>query len=157
MNVSIRPLIVAILCFGAWSDVLLAESDEIEGGYDLNTAGVFVGRTLEDRRDSGFTIALTYERRFSESFGLGVEAERVFGDLEFWVATVPFAYHFKAWKFFAGPGLEIPDDSGNEFLVRIGGEYAFEAGRWEIAPTFALDFVDGETETVAGVGLLYGF
>jgi hypothetical protein len=157
MNIQIRHLLVAMLALTIWSDVLLAESDETEGGYDLNTAGVFFGRTGDDRRDTGFTLALTYERRLSESFGLGVEAERVFGDLEFWVATVPFAYHYKAWKFFAGPGLEMLDGGGNEFLARIGGEYAFEAGRWEIAPTLALDFVDGETETVGGLGFLYGF
>ncbi len=157
MNVQIRHLIVAILSFGIWSDVLLAESDETEGGYDLNTAGVFFGLTGEDRRDTGYTVALTYERHFSESFGLGLEVERVFGDLNFWVATVPFAYHFKAWKVFAGPGLEMPDDADNELLVRIGGEYAFEVGRWTIAPTLPLHFVDGETETVGGLGFLYGF
>jgi hypothetical protein len=157
MSIQIRLLPVAILSLFIWPDVLLAEADETEGGYDLNTAGVFFGLTGEDRRDTGYTIALTYERRLSESFGVGVEAERVFGDLEFWVATVPFAYHYKAWKFFAGPGIEMPDDGSNEFLARIGGEYAFEAGRWEIAPTLALDFVDGETETVGGLGFLYGF
>jgi hypothetical protein len=157
MNVQMRRLIVAILSFGIWSDVLLAESDESEGGYKANSAGVFVGVTGENRRENGFTLALTYERRFSESFGVGVEAERVFGDLEFWLATVPFAYHYKAWKLFAGPGIEMPDDADNEFLVRIGGEYAFEAGRWEIAPVLAVDFVDSETEVVAGLGFLYGF
>jgi hypothetical protein len=157
MNVQMRRLIVAILSFGIWSDVLLAESDESEGGYEANLAGVFVGVTGENRRENGFTLALTYERRFSESFGVGVEAERVFGDLEFWLATVPFAYHYKAWKLFAGPGIEMPDDADNEFLVRIGGEYAFEAGRWEIAPVLAVDFVDSETEVVAGLGFLYGF
>jgi hypothetical protein len=106
MSIQIRLLPVAILSLFIWPDVLLAEADETEGGYDLNTAGVFFGLTGEDRRDTGYTIALTYERRLSESFGVGVEAERVFGDLEFWVATVPFAYHYKAWKFFAGPGIE---------------------------------------------------
>ena len=157
MNIQIRPLLVAILSFGIWSDVLLAESDESEGGYKVNSAGVFVGVTGENRRENGFTLALTYERRFSESFGVGVEAERVFGDLEFWLATVPFAYHYKAWKFFAGPGIEMPDDDDNEFLVRVGGEYGFEVGRWEIAPVLAVDFVDSETEVVAGLGFLYGF
>ena len=157
MNIQTRFLLLAILSFGIWPDVLLAESGETEHDYELNTAGVFVGMTGDGRRENGFTLALVYERRFSESFGLGFEAERVFGDLEFWVAAVPFAFHYQAWKFFAGPGLEMPDDDDNQWLLRIGGEYAFEAGRWEIAPTLAVDFVDSDTEIIGGLGFLYGF
>ena len=163
MNIQSRFLLLAILSLGAWSEVLLAESGETERDgeaerdYEVNTAGVFVGMTGAGRRENGFTVALVYERRFSESFGLSLEAERVYGDLDFWVVTVPLDFHYQSWKFFAGPGLEIADDAGNEWLMRVGGEYAFEGGRWEIAPTLAVDFVDSDKEIIGGLGFLYGF
>jgi len=119
-----------------------------------NEFGFFVGGTDEDRRENGLTLGLTYERRFNKTFGIGIEGERVLGDLDFWVLTVPFKYHYKKATFFAGPGIEIPDDGENEFVARIGAEYAFEleAG-WEISPGLAFDFVDGDTAVVGGLKL----
>jgi hypothetical protein len=39
----------------------------------------------------------------------------------------------------------------SEFLLRIGGEYAFEIGKLEVAPQIDVDFVDDETVFVIGV------
>ena len=55
------------------SPVVLAEPDEAEKAYSANTVGGFIGGTGAGRRDNGLTLALTYERRFNESFGLGVK------------------------------------------------------------------------------------
>ena len=94
----------------------------------------------------------------SASFGIGAELERVLGDLDFWVGVLPFAYHTGHWKLYAGPGFEREDGGGHtDGLVRVGVEYAFEVGEWEVSPTFDVDFVDGDTVLVGGVLFGFGF
>jgi len=153
--------ILKALCAGLMllvSPVVLGEEVEAEETYAAHTVGGFIGLTGSGRRDNGLTLALTYEHRFNQSFGLGAEAERVFGDLDFWLATIPIAYHFGEWKVFAGPGVEKLDGGGTEFLLRIGGEYSIEiSDSWEMSPTLALDFVDGDQEIILGVLFGYGF
>jgi hypothetical protein len=134
------------------------EAEQAEEAYSANTVGGFIGWTGADRRDNGLTLALTYEFRINESFGFGAEAERVFGDLDFWLATIPFSYHFGEWEVFAGPGVEKIDGGGTETLLRIGGKYSIEiSDSWEMSPTVALDFVDGNNEIILGVLFVYGF
>ncbi len=53
-------------------------------------------------------------------------------------------------------GIE-DSDHASESLIRVGGEYAFEVGAWEIAPQINVDFVDGEETVVAGVLIGKGF
>ena len=78
------------------------------------------------------------------------------GDLDFWVYALPFAYHSERWKFYVAPGVEDGDE-GSEFLARVGGEYAFAAGTWEISPQLNVDFVDGEEVFVLGLVFGKGF
>jgi hypothetical protein len=118
---------------------------------------LFVGAANEDRRDKGPAIGLEYERRLNTSFGIGVLAERTFGDLDSMVYAVPFAYHSGAWKAYIAPGIEDREGHKSENLVRIGAEYGFEAGGWEIAPQIDLDFVDGNRVFVFGVTFGKGF
>jgi len=135
-----------------------AESAEHEHEYEPNLLAVFVGITSEERRDKGLALGLEYERRLSKSFGIGALAERTFGDLDFWVVAFPLAYHRGPWKFYVAPGWETEDRThDNEFLARIGGEYAFEAGSIEISPQVDLDIVDGDAVFVFGVTFGKGF
>ena len=60
-----------------------------------NTLGLFLGETFEGSEEA-FTLGLEYERRLSESFGIGLLVEHVFGDLDFWVYGVPLAFHMDA-------------------------------------------------------------
>jgi hypothetical protein len=92
----------------------------------------------------------------SERFGIGAVVERVLGDRDFWVSAVPFAHHSGPWKAYLAPGFEH-SSLGREPLLRIGVEYGFEAGHWEVAPQFDVDFVDGEHVFVLGVTILHGF
>lgn len=69
---------------------------------------------------------------------------------------MPFAYHTGRWKIYAAPGFE-DGDLGNESLWRIGAEYAFEVGRWEMSPQLDVDIVDGDTAFVLGVTIGKGF
>jgi hypothetical protein len=128
-----------------------------EATHDIhpNFLALFVGITDEGRREA-ITLGIEYERRMNETFGIGLVVEHAFGDLDFWVYAVPFAYHTGRWKFFVAPGVE-DGDHGSEALVRIGGEYAFEFSGWEISPQFDVDFVDGEEVFVLGVAFGKGF
>jgi len=122
-----------------------------------NVFALFVGVATEDRRDKGPAIGLEYERRLGASFGIGVLAERTFGDLDTMVYAVPFAYHSGAWKAYVAPGIEDREGHETEDLVRIGAEYGWEVNGWEIAPQVDLDFVDGKRVFVIGVTFGKGF
>ena len=110
----------------------LASDHEATQDFHPNFLGVFLGVTDEGRLE-GFAMGIEYERRLNESFGVGVVAEHAFGDLDLWVYAVPFAYHTGRWKLYVAPGVE-DGEHGSESLVRLGGEYAFEFGAWEISP-----------------------
>lgn len=117
----------------------------------------FVGITGEDRRERAGTVAIEYERRLNERWGLSAGVEHAFGDLNFTVFTVPVVFHSGKWGFYAGPGIEKPEDHGSEFLFRAGVVYEFEAGNVVLAPKFAVDFVDGDTVLVGGLAIGFGF
>jgi len=69
---------------------------------------------------------------------------------------VPFAYHTGRWKYYVAPGAE-DSEHGSEFLIRLGLEYAYEVGTWEISPQLDIDFVGGEKVLVLGVTFGKGF
>jgi len=143
---------------------VLAQTDEHEANLDHETThdfhpnllALFVGVTYEGSSENDLALGIEYERRLNESFGVGVLAEHTFGDLDFWVYAVPFAYHTGRWKFYVAPGVE-DGKHGSESLVRLGGEYAFEVGAWEISPQLDVDFVDGDEVLVLGVTFGKGF
>ena len=72
------------------------------------------------------------------------------GDFDTNVLAIPFAAHRGRWKFYAGPGIEFSDE-GDEPLFRIGAEYGFHLGSFELSPQLDLDFVDGERLFVFGL------
>jgi hypothetical protein len=80
---------------------------------------------------------------------VGVTADHVWGDFNTSVYVLPAAYHRGPWKFYAGPGIEDSDE-GSEKLLRVGVEYGFHAGHYEISPQIDVDFVDGEHLFVFG-------
>jgi hypothetical protein len=129
--------------------------------FHKNLIAGFIGFTGEDSRDGpgrerALTLGIEYERRFNETFGLLLAAERALGDLDFWILTAPIVYRRGPWAFSAGPGIEIPDDDReNEFVFRLAGVYAFNRGSYELAPKAGLDFVAGEVVFFAG--LVIGF
>ena len=92
----------------------------------------------------------------SKSFGVGAVAKHVFGDIDVSVFVAPLFFHTGRWKFLVAPGIET-GDLGTEFLVRVGGDYAFYAGDWEIAPGLDVDFVDGDQVLVFGLSIGKGF
>jgi hypothetical protein len=158
-----RPRILLTMLLAMCAPFVLAQTDEHEPNLDHesmhdfhpNLIALFVGVTDEGRHEA-LALGIEYERRLNESFGVGLVAEHTFGDLDFWVYAVPFAYHTGPWKFYIAPGVE-DGDHGSESLVRVGGEYAFEVGDWEISPQLDVDLVDGEEVFVLGVTFGKGF
>jgi len=126
--------------------------------YHKNVLGVFGGITHAGRREKDPALGIEYERRITEHFGIGAVAEYTFGDHDFWIYAIPFAFHTGHWKFYVAPGIEESDEHGSEELVRLGVEYAFElSDGWEIAPQVNVDFVDSEDVWVFGFVFARGF
>ncbi len=128
-----------------------AVTHESDHGSHKNGFSFFTGVTHTGRRENSGALGLGYERLLNESFALGVIAEHTFGDADFTVYAMSFAYRLDRWKFIVAPGIEDSKKHGTESLVRLGTEYAFEAGSWEISPQLAVDFVDGDEVLIFGV------
>jgi hypothetical protein len=79
--------------------------------------------THAGRRKNGAALGIAYERILNESFSIGAFAEHTFGEADFTVYAVAFAYRADCWKFFVAPGVEDSDKHGTESLVRLGAEY----------------------------------
>ena len=130
--------------------------------FHPNIIGLFLGFTGEGRRDNGFAIGIEYERRLTKSFGIGALVERTYGDIDLIVSAIPFAYHNGPWKLYAAPGLESETDlSGTDLMVRLGVEYGFEVGNFEIAPQIDYDIVegsrDGDSSNAVVIGVTFGY
>ena len=108
--------------------------------------------------ENGFTIGLTYERRFSELLGIGGFYEYAAGDFDKWSIGVPLFIHpHEGWRFVLAPGLEHRHGD-DEFLFRTGVAYEFELSeRWVMVPEFNVDFVDGEEAFAFGLSFGFGF
>jgi hypothetical protein len=125
--------------------------------YHTNTLFGFIGITGEDRRERAGTLAIEYERRFNERWGLATGIEHAFGDLNFTVFTVPVVFHSDNWGLYAGPGVEKQEHHGSKFLFRIGAVYEIEAGSVILAPKINVDFVGGDVVLVGGLAIGIGF
>ena len=132
-------------------------SHESAHGSHKNVFSIFVGVTHAGRRENGAALGVAYERLLNKSFAVGVIAEHTFGDADFTVYAVPFAYRMDRWKFYVAPGIEDSKAHGTESLVRLGAEYALMTGTWEISPQLAVDFVDGDEVLILGVVFGKGF
>ncbi len=123
--------------------------------FHRNWAALFIGLTSEERRNGKPALGVEYARHLNPAFAIGSIIEYTFGDHNFWVLAVPFAYRTGPWKAYIAPGFEIEELrdglSESNFLLRIGGEYAFEIGELEVAPQIDVDFVDDDTVLVFGV------
>jgi hypothetical protein len=136
--------------------VTASESGEHKSQHQPHhVLGVFIGDTTESRRE-GLTLGLEYEYRVSQRLGLGATIEHVAGDFDADVYVLPIALHNGPWKVYAGPGLERGEE-GDAPLLRLGAEYGFHMGKFEISPQLDVDFVEDETLFVIGVVFAYLF
>lgn len=145
--------ILASLAALALCSPVEAEEHEDEG-FERNEIAGFVGLTHE-RRDNGLALGAEYKRRLTPEFGVGLIAERTWGDFDFWVFAVPFTRTFDRWIFTIAPGVERSEEESNEML-RLAAGYEFEVGESKPAFGLAVDFVDGEQVYVLGVSMALG-
>ena len=138
---------------------IASESGEHEGKHgDKEFRNIFAGfiGVTHERRENGLAFGIEYERRFNERFGVAVQAERTWGDFDFWVAAVPVYIKADRFHFGIGPGIEW--SGGNrEGLVRLIASYEVEGKKLHYAPAFIVDFVDGEQVYVLGIAAGFGF
>lgn len=156
MRAMLLTLIALLACLATNSDISASEPDTHVHHYHTNSLYGFIGITGKDRRERAGTVAIEYERRFNEKWGLAAGLEHAFGDLDFTVFTVPVVFHKGKWIIYAGPGLER-HHGHDEFLFRMGGGYEFEKGNLILVPKISVDVVDGEAIFVGGLAVGIGF
>lgn len=137
---------------------------------DKHFAGIFVGATTLDS-ETDFTFGVEYEYKFSDLWGAGFTLERTAdshhgGGADIALAAI-YLHPWKDLKLGAGVGKEyvgtyMDDDHHehggyNENVARLSASYDFHVASIGIAPTVAVDFIDGETATVIGVAFIKSF
>lgn len=187
-----RPL-VTLTILGLLASSPLVDDVRAEEGehheFHKNHVGLFLGAMthLHGKNETSFAIGGTYERRFTEMFGVEVLVDGAIGDHERTVlfAVGPTIHPFWEFKFMAGPGFEISEEesqSGSShssglssvqasggsggtsththvnFILGVGAAYDFHIGEFSLTPTVYVDFLGQEKANVTyGVGLGYGF
>lgn len=124
--------------------------------------GIFIGATnFESETD--FTFGLEYEFKLTKTIGFGGVWERTIeghdGDGVNVIVGSLFYHPSDQWRFGVGFGEEQirgkkPKDKD---LWRLSATYEYPMDNMIIAPTLALDFIDGDTAKVAGVAILVPF
>lgn len=123
---------------------------------------VFVGGTSFDS-EIEFTYGFEYEYKFTSRWGAGVVIEKTndahHGDGTTITLASLFLHPWEDLRVGAGFGKERVGGhhSHKENLTRISASYDFHVTDFGIAPTIAVDFIDGETATVFGVAFVKSF
>ncbi|NQZ89752.1 MAG: hypothetical protein HRT54_19445 [Colwellia sp.] len=124
--------------------------------------GVFVGAT-HAQSESEFSYGIEYEFKFTPRWGAGLVYEKTddahHGD---GVEVTLAALYLHPWQDLRlGVGFGKEEVGGGhpfkEDLTRVSVSYDFHIGGIGIAPTFAVDFVDGETATIFGIAIVKSF
>jgi hypothetical protein len=118
---------------------------------DPNAATFIVGASF-DRSGDGAALGANYEYRKRGMVGLGGYADVAFGRSTSTVlGGAGFFHPAERWTVFAGPGVEFVRDDA-EFLVRIGGSYAFPMDELTLSPIGWLDLAEGDVALLLGLG-----
>ncbi len=155
LSIMFAGILLSGLASAQDTDDLAKAAEDEHREHEANEIAVFIGLTHE-RRENGAALGLEYERRIDASLGIGVLAERTWGDFDFWVFAIPLTLHADRWKIVLAPGFE---ESGGrtEKLVRVAVGYEFETSKAKVTPSLSVDFVDGEAVFVLGVAFGRGF
>lgn len=124
--------------------------------------GIFLGYTTVDS-ETEFTLGLEYEYKFTPNWGAGLVYEETsqghHGEgVNVFVASV-FYHPDNYLKFGVGIGEEEIEGHHphTEDLYRISAAYDFHLGDFGVAPTVAVDFIDGNEAFVVGIALVRPF
>lgn len=161
-SIFVRGVLTALLGFVCCGAFASEESGHHE--YPHHHLAIFAGAGIErdgDHEEEGSALGLEYEVQLSEKWGIGVDAERLFGSGQHrsWVAVIPVSFHAsESWRFFSGPGIES-NSKKDKFLMRFGIAYEISLNKhWSASPEFLVDFIEGGAKTtVIGIAVGYGF
>lgn len=154
MNIIARTMLGLSLC--------AASLTPYAAGDAKHYPGVFLGATHFDG-ESDFTFGVEYEYMFDKHFGAGLIWERTAeghdGDGVNVVIAEVFYHPNHHWRFGIGFGEEqIRGKKPKEKdLWRLSATYEYPVGQFVVAPTVAVDFIDGDRATVAGLAILWPF
>ena len=124
--------------------------------------GVFLGATTIDS-ETDFSWGLEYEYKFADKWGAGVvyeETDDAHDNAGVEVKLASLYFHpINHLRLGLGAGEEkVKGHHGHEEdLVRISASWEIPVSSFEIAPTLAYDFVDGNTSVVTGIAIIYPF
>ena len=140
----------------AYSLPLLADDNK------HHVPGVFVGYT-HAADETHFTYGIEYEYKINKNWGIGAVYEKIddahhHDGVNVMVAEV-FYHPSPSWRFGVGAGKEKigGHHPHSEDLYRLSINYDLHIGDFGIAPTLAVDFIDGEEAYVFGVALIRPF
>ncbi|PAJ73979.1 hypothetical protein CJF42_13050 [Pseudoalteromonas sp. NBT06-2] len=124
--------------------------------------GIFIGATTIDS-ETDFSYGFEYEYKVSKLWGAGFVFEKTddahHGDgIDVKLASL-YLHPWKELRVGVGFGKEKVGGhhSHEENLQRISVNYDFHVAGFGIAPTIAIDFVDGENATVLGLSFIKSF
>lgn len=145
----------------ALTSLLISISAQAKDGYQ-HFPEVFIGAThVED--ETHFTYAFEYEYKFTDKVGAGLIYEKVndahHGDgVTLQIAAV-YYHPVSAVRLGLGFGKEKIGGSHphTEDLIRLSASYDYHFTHFSLAPTLAIDFIDGEKAVVFGVGFIKPF
>jgi hypothetical protein len=155
----VLTVLLSLVCCGAF-----ASEESGHHQFPHHHVAIFAGAGLErdgDHEENGSALGLEYEVQWNEHWGIGVDAERLFGDGQkrSWVAVIPVSFHVsESWRFFSGPGFESHSEK-DKLLMRFGIAYEISLNeRWSVSPEVLVDFIEGGAKTyVLGMAVGYGF
>lgn len=174
---SSRPAAVCALLFGLWLTagapaVAGAKPEEAavesqaanhsashheEHGFHRHHLALILGGSQKGGKE-GATYGLEYEYRLSRRFGLGVFWEQTEGDIEAETLGIPLSIHAtRNFKVLVAAGVERQLFKDDETVLRLGLDYSFHAGRFTVAPSAAVDFVNDNEILFLGLALGRGF
>jgi hypothetical protein len=124
--------------------------------------GIFIGYT-DAADETHFTYGVEYEYKFNQTWGLGAVYEKIddahHGDGVTVTVAELFYHPSNNLRFGVGIGKEKIGGAHphTEDLYRLTASYDYHIGDFGLAPTLAVDFIDGEKAYVLGVALIRPF
>ena len=136
------------------ASLLIGSGAQASSGPD-NHVSLFAGGNTSHKH-TYFALGMEYERKVTESFGLGFLSDLTFSHPKSVVYAVPFFYHpMPEWKLFIAPGM-LREKGENSFNMRGGLAYDYEVGGgFTVGPTVSVEY--GTIHTLHWVyGIAFG-
>ncbi len=150
--------------------LLTSKFSYASSGEKHHFPGIFIGATTTDS-ETEFSYGLEYEYKFSKLWGAGFVFETTDdahhgAGVDVTLAAI-YLHPWKELRIGAGFGQEkvgsYTDHDHHyhkgyeEDVIRASLSYDFHVGGFGVAPTIAVDFIDGETATIIGIAFIKAF